>query len=320
MNRKTTRRLALGAILAGVLCAVLWIVARYGPLYGFYLTPPSPKRYAEIAIELMDKQGMNAAGSAWATAKKDAQQALEGIQSYAEAYPVLDALAKKAGGKHSFLLAPGEGTDEEPAQPPRVSCKDGIARIVLPAFSGTSDEAVTYALTVVEALRRMPDVRGAVIDLRGNTGGDMGPMLAALSPLLPDGQPLSFHVRGALLPVTLEGGTVTGGGTPMKLESFKLDGNLPIALLTDGQTASSAEAVLLCFRGLNNARTFGRPTAGYTTCNQVTRLYDGALLAVTLGGEMARTGELFQNTPVVPDVLTDEPEAGALRWLEEMAN
>lgn len=317
MKKRKTRHLALWSLLAGALCAVLWAVARYGPLYGFYLTPPSPKRYAEIAIELMDRQGMNTGGSAWGSAKKDAQKSLEGIQSYAEAYPVLDALAKKAGGKHSFLQAPGEGAAAEPVQMPRTSYEDGIARIALPAFSGTSDEAVTYALTVVEALRRMPDVRGAVVDLRGNTGGDMGPMLAALSPLLPDGQPLSFHVQGALLPVTLEGGTVTGGGTPMKLESFKLDPHLSIALLTDGQTASSAEAVLLCFRGLSNARTFGRPTAGYTTCNQVTRLYDGALLAVTMGGEMARTGELFQNTPVVPDVLTDEPEADALRWMDE---
>lgn len=316
MNRRKGRRLALWALPVGLLCAVLWIVARYGPLYGFYLAPPSPKRYAEIAIELMDKQGMNAAGSAWASAKKDAQQALEGIQSYAEAYPTLDALAKKAGGKHSFLLAPGEGTDEEPAQPPRVSCKDGIARIVLPAFSGTSDEAVAYAMTVVEALRRMPDVRGAVIDLRGNTGGDMGPMLAALSPFLPDGEPLSFHVRGALMPVTLKDGTVTGGGTPMKLESFKLD-KVAVALLIDGQTASSAEAVLLCFRGLENARTFGRRTAGYTSCNNVNRLYDGALLGITMGGELARTGELFQNQPIVPDVPTDDPEGEALRWLNE---
>lgn len=316
MNRRKGRRLALWALPVGLLCAVLWIVARYGPLYGFYLAPPSPKRYAEIAIELMDKQGMNAAGSAWASAKKDAQQALEGIQSYAEAYPTLDALAKKAGGKHSFLLAPGEGTDEELAQPPRVSCKDGIARIVLPAFSGTSDEAVAYAMTVVEALRRMPDVRGAVIDLRGNTGGDMGPMLAALSPFLPDGEPLSFHVRGALMPVTLKDGTVTGGGTPMKLESFKLD-KVAVALLIDGQTASSAEAVLLCFRGLENARTFGRRTAGYTSCNNVNRLYDGALLGITMGGELARTGELFQNQPIVPDVPTDDPEGEALRWLNE---
>lgn len=316
MNRRKGRRLALWALPVGLLCAVLWIVARYGPLYGFYLAPPSPKRYAEIAIELMDKQGMNAAGSAWASAKKDAQQALEGIQSYAEAYPTLDALAKKAGGKHSFLLAPGEGTDEEPAQPPRVSCKDGIARIVLPAFSGTSDEAVAYAMTAVEGLRRMPDVRGAVIDLRGNTGGDMGPMLAAVAPFLPDGEVLSFHVRGALMPVTLKDGAVTGGGTPMKLESFKLD-KVPVALLIDGQTASSAEAVLLCFRGLENARTFGRRTAGYTSCNNVNRLYDGALLGITMGGELARTGELFQNQPIVPDVPTDDPEGEALRWLNE---
>lgn len=316
MDRKKTRRLALWSILVGVLCAALWTVMRYGPLYGFYLVPPSPQRYGEIAIELMERQGMYASGSAWATAKKDAQKALETAQSYADTYPALEALVKKAGGQHSFLRAPGENADAAASRPPRVSLEDGIARVTLPAFSGTSDEAVAYAMTAVEGLRRMPDVRGAMIDLRGNTGGDMGPMLAAVAPFLPDGDVLSFHVRGALMPVTLKDGAVTGGGTPMKLESFKLD-KVPVALLIDGQTASSAEAVLLCFRGLENARTFGLRTAGYTSCNNVNRLYDGALLAITMGGELARTGELFQNQPIVPDVSTDDPEAEALRWLDE---
>lgn len=316
MDRRKTRRLALLSILVGVLCAALWTAMRYGPLYGFYLVPPSPQRYGEIAIELMERQGMNASGSAWATAKKDAQQALENTQSYADTYPALETLVKKAGGQHSFLQAPGENASAAVSQLPRVSLEDGIARIVLPAFSGTSDEAVAYAMTAVEGLRRMPDVRGAVIDLRGNTGGDMGPMLAAVAPFLPDGEVLSFHVRGALMPVTLKDGAVTGGGTPMKLESFKLD-KVPVALLIDGQTASSAEAVLLCFRGLENARTFGRRTAGYTSCNNVNRLYDGALLGITMGGELARTGELFQNQPIVPDVPTDDPEGEALRWLNE---
>ncbi len=316
MDRKKTRRLVLWSALAGVLCAALWTVMRYGPLYGFYLVPPSPQRYGEIAIELMERQGMNASGSAWATAKKDAQKALESAQSYADTYPTLEALVKKAGGQHSFLQAPGEETRAEASRLPRVSLEDGIARIALPAFSGASDQAVAYALTAVEGLRRMPNVRGAVIDLRGNTGGDMGPMLAAVAPFLPDGEVLSFHVRGALMPVTLKNGAVTGGGTPIKLESFKLD-KVPVALLIDGQTASSAEAVLLCFRGLDSARTFGRRTAGYTSCNNVNRLYDGALLAVTMGGELARTGELFQNQPIAPDISTDDPEGEALRGRSE---
>lgn len=316
MDRKMTRRLALWSMLVGVLCAALWMVMRYGPLYGFYLVPPSPQRYGEIAIELMERQGMNASGSTWATAKKDAQKALEGAQSYADTYPALETLVKKAGGQHSFLQAPGEESQAAASQLPRVSLEDGIARIALPAFSGTSDEAVAYAMTAVEGLRRMPDVRGAIIDLRGNTGGDMGPMLAAVAPFLPDGEVLSFHMSGALMPVTLKDGAVTGGGTPIKLEGFKLD-KVPVALLIDGQTASSAEAVLLCFRGLENTRTFGRRTAGYTSCNNVNRLYDGALLAITMGGELARTGELFQNQPIVPDVPTDDPEAEALRWLNE---
>lgn len=46
--------------------------------------------------------------------------------------------------------------------------------------------------------------------------------------------------------------------------------NLPIAILTDEWTASSGEAVLLAFRGMENVRTFGAANAGYAGVNMVT--------------------------------------------------
>ena len=90
---------------------------------------------------------------------------------------------------------------------------------------------------------------------------------------------------------------------------------VPVALLTDGRTASSGEAVLICFRGLDRTRTFGAPTAGYASANQPFPMPDGSKLVLTTGCDMARTGEEFCDDPIDPDVLTDTPLEAALDWL-----
>ena len=89
----------------------------------------------------------------------------------------------------------------------------------------------------------------------------------------------------------------------------------PVALLTDDWTGSSGEAVLICFRGLPNTRTFGAPTAGYCSCNQPFALLGGSQLVLTIGEDIARTGEAFCDDPIAPDVLTETPLEEALKWL-----
>ena len=91
-----------------------------------------------------------------------------------------------------------------------------------------------------------------------------------------------------------------------------------VALLTDEWTASSGEAVLICFRGLENTRTFGSPTAGYCSCNQPFPLPGGSRLVLTTGEDIARTGEVFCDDPIEPDVMTETPLEKALEWLTKL--
>jgi C-terminal processing protease CtpA/Prc len=88
-----------------------------------------------------------------------------------------------------------------------------------------------------------------------------------------------------------------------------------VALLTDEFTGSSGEAVLLCFRGLENARSFGSATAGYASSNQPFNLPDGSQLVLTIGEDVARTGEAFCDDPIEPDVPTETPLEDACSWL-----
>lgn len=144
----------------------------------------------------------------------------------------------------------------------------------------------------------------------------MGPMVAAVSPLLPDGELLYFDFQGMKKAVTLTNGNVAGGGTSMQVNSFKLPEKTTTAIITDSLTASSGETLLLCFRGLPNTKTFGSATAGYASCNSTIQLYDGACMELTIGKDVARTGESFCEDPISPDVTTDNPIEEAILWIK----
>lgn len=264
-------------------------------------------RYVRLAVHLMDKNGLFAEGPAWAAARQEALSAKPA--SLEEAQETVRAALKVAGGKHSFIYK-ADDVQEDTArewEKPDVRIEDGIAVITLPHFSGNNEEAQKYTQSTLDAI---PDsVRGAVIDLRGNTGGNMYPMIAAVHRFLPDDTILRFRTRKKTQPILTSFVTRVAGVSQGSLLE------VPVALLTDGQTASSGEAVLICFRGLDRARTFGAPTAGYASANQPFPMPDGSKLVLTTGCDMARTGEEFCDDPIAPDVLTDTPLEDALNWL-----
>ena len=90
---------------------------------------------------------------------------------------------------------------------------------------------------------------------------------------------------------------------------------VPVAVLQEGMTASSGEAVLLCFKGMERVRFFGSDTAGYCSVNTVHNLYDGARIQLTVGSVVDRTGRIYCENPIPPDVVTDRPDEDAAAWI-----
>ena len=274
----------------------------------------SNKAYVRKAVRIMDKDGLFAEGPQWDAAKAEALAAAPATLD--EAREVVKTALKVAGGKHSFLQDASSvtenATSQEWPEPEVTALEDGIVMIKLPPFSGNSAEGVKYAQTVLGAL---PDeVQGAVIDLRDNRGGNMYPMIAAVHRFLPDGEILRFRTRKRTQWITL-GYAVQVAGVP---QQDRIE--CPIAILTNEWTASSGEAVLICFRGLDGVRVFGVPTAGYASANQPFPLPDGSNLVLTTGCDVARTGEVFCDDPLVPDVMTETPLEDALAWMKNLVH
>jgi carboxyl-terminal processing protease len=322
-NKRKSRklRIALGICipLALIIAATLTVVAKYGPDFGLYLVPPSAERYGKDALATIGKNGIYSGSDEWKSTYEECLKMIENAESYEDTYPAIKKALSVCGGKHSILMTKSESqstSDSYDEVLPTVSLNGDIAVIKLPDFLGTAEAGRKYAKVAEDFIHENRDkINGVVLDLRGNTGGDMGPMATAVSSLLPDGELMYYHYRSYDVPVTLKDGVISNAGTGGK--SLYPDEKLkvPVAILTDGMTASSGEALTLCFRGLENVKTFGAPTAGYTSVNMLYSLYDGAQMYLTVAFDKARTGEIFKETSIEPDVSTDSPLEAALEWL-----
>lgn len=338
MVKKIAISLAVLVVLAAM--AVTGAVYVYGPTYGAVLTGKpifmghvTPKRYAHVVLGAAET-AIYVDSPAFAAAADKARAVAKDATGNEELYGVLNDAVKAAGGKHSMLLTPAENAQSDAAATtnparPVVDVHGRIAVATVPAVAreeGGQVYADTLAHGLADALGGdKPRACAAVVDLRGNTGGDMGPMVAGLSPLLPEGSALHFVGAFGENPVMITGDGVKGGGTSTSVDvSEKF--TVPVAVLVDEKTASSGEATMLAFRGLDNSRSFGTPTAGYASANTVIDYPDGSELMLTISRDKARTGEIFAEDPIQPDVVLDPaqpadaadpipPQAAA--WLAE---
>ncbi|MBO7561638.1 MAG: S41 family peptidase [Bacteroidales bacterium] len=269
------------------------------------------KSYVNKAVKIMDKNGLYAVGDEWEKAKKEALEA--DPLTMEEAHSIVKEALKVAGGKHSFLKEAEVEVQEKTSEweMPQVSITDScgakIAVVKLPQFAGNRDEGLKYAKTVIDAVP--DDIQGVVIDIRGNGGGDMYPMISSVHRFIPEGDIISFRNRKGTMKISLDYVLMC---TDVK-QSSPIE--CPVAILTDEGTGSSAEALLLCFRGLEKARVFGSETAGYASSNMPYKMQDGSVVVLTIGCDVARTGEEFCDDPIQPDVQTDSPMEDAVAWI-----
>ena len=278
----------------------------------------TPAGYVRHCVRLLDRQALYADSLPWQQAKKDILVEAKTFTTMDQAHDAVSRAANVAGGKHSALVPPVTDTTSYPEFAPEVRLLDeDILHIALPAHTGVKVSDSLYIHTVLDFLLDHKETRGVILDLRGNTGGNMGPMIASVSPLLPDGVILRFKGRKRTTPIYLEA-ILMGAGLPEE-DIEKLPASTPVAILTDDHTGSSGEATLLCFRGLDNVRTFGSPTAGYASANNTKFLADGYMLVITTACDMARTAEVFCDDPIDPDVLTDTPLEDAAAWVKAIS-
>lgn len=175
----------------------------------------------------------------------------------------------------------------------------------------------------IQALIRELDagnnIKGWIVDLRKNTGGNMWPMLAGLAPLTGAG-PLGYFVQNAN---GKESNDVWNATRIKVKKSYKLKNPDPkVAVLIGPRTSSSGEMTTVAFIGSDNTRLFGQPTGGYTSANRTFLLSDGSnlLLASSYVADRNQKKYLGKITPdevITPVPGLDADVNAAVIWLLE---
>ncbi|WP_270337483.1 S41 family peptidase [Lactococcus petauri] len=160
---------------------------------------------------------------------------------------------------------------------------------------------VKHLITLIlESSLHKNNYNGVIVDLRGNRGGDLSPMVLGLSPLLPDGTLFNYVDKSShSKPVELQNGEINSGGSSTKISDNKKIKKAPIAVLIDNNTGSSGELTALCFEGIPNVKFFGSDSAGYTSVFV-----------------KDRTNNIYKNFPISPDIQTNNAKSSAIEWIK----
>ena len=283
----------------------------YTPWHSISSDNSMERDFVKKAVGIMDTYGLFATGTSWENAKAEALAS--DPPTFEDAQAIVRKALAVAGGKHSFLTVNNSNvmshTLQQAAMPTITQRDDGILVIKLPQFSGTGEESIQYAQKVLDAIPSQ--LRGVVIDLIDNRGGNMYPMLAAVHRFFPEENLFEFHRRDYNFTVTI---SYVISYVNIKRKDYI---SCPVAILMNNHTASSGEMVLLAFRGLDNVRTFGTHSAGYTSGNSTYYLPFNSKLVLTTSSVITRTGEEFCNDYIYPDVdpITPFPLDDAIKWI-----
>jgi C-terminal processing protease CtpA/Prc len=303
--------------------------------------------YLNGALDIMQRASINKYQVDWPLLRAEAIDSAAGAQMPSETYPAIVFALGQLGDRHSSFVYPG-GLETVPAGAKPLQSGElraqiidtDIAWILLPnTYSvGTSVSWQDQAQRLVAEMDRTSTC-GWIVDLRRNPGGNMWPMIAAIGPLLGEGDIGSFvtpdSTRTAWFYSAAGEAGLVNSGQRVILSTVSVPHELqhqapPVAVLIGPNTASAGEAVAVAFHGRPLTRFFGESTAGVPTANSLMPLSDGAAMNLTVGADVDRNGVTFWPVPLPPDAPasaavvdptspSDAAASAATRWLHSQA-
>jgi carboxyl-terminal processing protease len=250
----------------------------------------------------------------WARYDKEVSELSRNITDVDSCRPVLDYITntlRENGDKHSFFIYKS-GLEKlnngafQPKQPQARFYDLHTGYIQVPAimsFNARVNNA--YRDTIQQLIKKLDtenDITAWIVDLRGNTGGNMWPMLAGLNALIKDGVAGYWvSLKNKKTKWYSYGRGMMGTGKFYKVKKM----SSPIAVLIDSFTASSGEMTAISFLGLPNVKTFGQPSAGYTTANYTYTLSNGSIFQLATSYAADRKRKVYKDK-IIPDLLIKE--------------
>lgn len=191
--------------------------------------------------------------------------------------------------------------------PPTVFAQRQGDLLVIRVSSFARDTSEAMAREIIRAADASRPPKGLVIDMRGNRGGLLRQAVSMAETLLSSGRIAS-----------------TAGRDPLSVHEYNASGTdlwrgLPVVIVVDGRTASSAEIFAAALSDQRRAVVVGSATLGKGLVQTILPLPDGGALSLTWSRVLAPLGWPLQALGVLPQVCTSLGEEPLKHILAELA-
>ena len=287
------------------------------------------KLYLNEVIALLENNSINKSKIDWKAFRISVFEKAKRAQTIQDTYPAITYAISKLGDSHSYFRPVRDIENIQQDKPLPILLDEltpnDIGYVRVPFCIGTDDEMNAYVSLIQTKIIQQIDtnLKGWIIDLRGNFGGNMWPMLVSIEPLIGNGI-LGYFVDADN---NYEAWKLTNGKAfiddalvyeNLEFKELNLSKSY-VAVLTNNETASSGEAIAVAFKNRINTKSFGGSTFGVSTGCVSHQLSDGSVInlaeSVFADGSMKKYGYR-----IAPDIETDEKDAlkRGIEWIYEM--
>lgn len=291
------------------------------------------KNYLDEVLDVIQKNSVKRNEVDWDNLRQKVFQRAQGATSVADTYEAIRLALFLIEDGHSGFISPEKNSEYKVVQPESISSikaksfiiDSNIGYLLIPSFHSLSPEALSeYASNLQQAIAQMDhsNIRLWMIDLCGNSGGSLIPMMMGLAPFFDPSEILkAFGLNDFEESFFYDQKSFSVKETPivcsLKSPTYRLK-NLPskIALLVDRYTGSSGEAVAIAFLGMDNVKVFGERTAGCTTANVNYTLPDGAEIILAYNYMRDLKGRIYKAGIIPHEQVSHEVVEIAKRWLK----
>ena len=274
--------------------------------------------HLDSLVTLMERNALNRSAIDWTAFRRDVLAAGAGATSLEGITPAIELAIRKLADEHTYytrgsLFVFVTNRDCTSADPPPVVRSADIGYVRIGSNAGlTGAQLTAFAQSIQDSIRLQDsdNIRGWIVDLRRNSGGEMFSMVTGAGPILGDG------VAGYFLDRSsnewswdyVNGTSHLGATTAYSLASpYRVKRqNPPVAVLTGVSVTSGGEAIAASFKSRPNTRFFGGATCGRTTGLTTYQLPDGGTLHLAIAFMADRTKKIFEG-PIQPDEIITDP-------------
>lgn len=290
--------------------------------------PSEGEVYLNDILSFIEANSVNRTSIDWAEFRNSVLKKAPNVKSIAQTQQAIETAILLLNDHHSYYIRGNIFFYDLNVctwwtQPLDIKPPAGIGYVRVAGFDGTQTEGLKFADSLQALIKKQdsPDLAGWIVDLRGNIGGNMSPMLAGIAPILNDTAAAQLiDADGKNYWYGSKDGKLYHSGFSYKLVTnpYRLINPKPkVAVLIDGAN-SAGEAVVSAFSGKPDARLFGaKGTCGRTTGILGSTLSDGAVLGIANTWMADRTNKIFKG-PIFPDEISKDNETAiqdAVNWL-----